>query len=347
MKTTADPNISGTPGNPNFTGSGLIDAYRAVVGTPAPATLNVSDGLETGSLAQDWEVYTSGTGRAQVLNTFTPQTGSFHLVMDGNLSAPANQAFGLPNLEEAILHLNLLGATNVTLSFGKKSIFNGFGIESTQTMPATFAGHGNFDGVAMSVDGVNWKLVQSLTAATNSTYQTFNLNLSTIAANAGITLSADTRIKFQHFDPNTNNAPNAGFAFDNFQVNGTVTAGSISGQTFQDNNGNGTFDGGEPTLNGVTVFLDTNNNGIADDGPGTSVVTSGSGNFNFSGLANGTYHLRENTPAGYLRTSSLADLVVSGAAVVSNIGNFPITFPVAPEPERAMTATTYRSMARA
>jgi hypothetical protein len=108
-----------------------------------------------------------------------------------------------------------------------------------------------------------------------------------------------------------------------------VVTQSISGQVFQDNNGNGVFDGGEPTLNGVTVFLDNDNSGTLNAGD-TQVTTAGSGNFSFPGLANGTYHLREVTPSGFIRNSTLSDPVLSGSSVVSNIGNFPITFPVAP-----------------
>jgi hypothetical protein len=328
MRNSADPNI-GT-GNVNLIGAGLVDAYRATVGNPAPATLNVSDGFESGALGQDWEVYTSIAGRVNVVNGLSPSSGSFQLVEDANLVAPAGNAYNQPNLDEAILHVNLAGATNVSLSFDKKSFFDGVAIESTQTMPATFTGHNNSDGVAISVDGTHWFLVQQLIAATNSSYSTFTINLSNLAATDGITLGADTRIKFQHYDPFSSGAPDVGFGFDNISVSGTViNSGSIAGQLFQDNNGNGVFDSGEPTLNGVTVFLDINNNGVLDGGE-TSVVTSGSGNYNFGSLANGTYHLRQVLPAGYIQSSTPSDPIVSGGAIVSNIGDFPVTFPIAP-----------------
>ena len=90
LKTTADPNIGGTPGNVYQVGAGLIDAYRAVVGTPVPATVNVADGFESGVLGQDWEVYNSGSGRTQVTSTNSPE-GSYQLVMDGSRwQPPAN-----------------------------------------------------------------------------------------------------------------------------------------------------------------------------------------------------------------------------------------------------------------
>ena len=50
--------------------------------------------------------------------------------------------------------------------------------------------------------------------------------------------------------------------------------GAISGTVFQDNNGNGTRDAGEPSLPGVTVYLDANDNGAPD--PGGTVVQASS-----------------------------------------------------------------------
>lgn len=50
--------------------------------------------------------------------------------------------------------------------------------------------------------------------------------------------------------------------------------GAISGAVFQDNNGNGVQDAGEPPLPGVTVFLDANNNGTLDPGATTTAVST-------------------------------------------------------------------------
>lgn len=101
----------------------------------------------------------------------------------------------------------------------------------------------------------------------------------------------------------------------------------ISGQVYTDANGNGTFDVGEATINGVTVFLDNNDNGTLDASE-PFYTSGGSGNFVFTGLANGTYHLRQVQPPGYIRSSTAADVTIAGASVVSNIGNFPTNFPL-------------------
>src|SRR5207237_5736640 len=84
---------------------------------------------------------------------------------------------------------------------------------------------------------------------------------------------------------------------------GNFLAISISGQAFNDVNGNGSKDIGEPGLQGWTVFLDTNNNGTLDFGE-PSTLTDSKGNYIFTGLGLGTYRVREVAPAGWLRTST-------------------------------------------
>ncbi|HEX3356039.1 MAG TPA: S8 family serine peptidase, partial [Tepidisphaeraceae bacterium] len=215
LKATADPNIGGSPGNSNFVGAGLIDAYRAVVGAPVAASVGFNDGFETGFLSQNWQTYTSGSGRSEVLSGNAPSSGSFQLIEDGDLTS--GFVFSVPQLSEAILHVNLASVANAALSFDEKSFANSF--ETTQIMPAMFIGHGNYDGVSMSVDGAHWYLVQQLTASSTTTaYQTFTANLSAIAAANGLTLTSDTQIKFQHFDPDSLTVPDGGFAFDNVRI---------------------------------------------------------------------------------------------------------------------------------
>ena len=71
--------------------------------------------------------------------------------------------------------------------------------------------------------------------------------------------------------------------------------GSITGIKFNDIDGNGTQAAGELGVPGVTVFLDTNNDGILDTTE-TSVTTDANGSFNFPNLPAGTYNVREVVP---------------------------------------------------
>jgi protocatechuate 3,4-dioxygenase beta subunit len=89
----------------------------------------------------------------------------------------------------------------------------------------------------------------------------------------------------------------SGVDFGNFQLI------SISGTKFQDTNGNGVHDAGEPGLPGVTIFLDANNNGILDPGE-ASTTTDANGNYQFTNLGPGAYYVRELVPSGWTRTTA-------------------------------------------
>ncbi len=94
---------------------------------------------------------------------------------------------------------------------------------------------------------------------------------------------------------------------------------SISGTKFQDMNGNGVRNIGDPALPGITVFLDANNNGVLDVGE-TRTVTDVNGNFSFLNLGPGTYRVRESLPAGVAQTTTNpANIVASSGTNVSAI----------------------------
>lgn len=65
----------------------------------------------------------------------------------------------------------------------------------------------------------------------------------------------------------------------------------IAGNVFNDNNGNGLVEPTESGLSGITVLLDNNNNGVADEGEPTT-LTDDTGVYSFSGLAHGDFFIR-------------------------------------------------------
>ncbi|MHB1558117.1 MAG: SdrD B-like domain-containing protein, partial [Isosphaeraceae bacterium] len=74
--------------------------------------------------------------------------------------------------------------------------------------------------------------------------------------------------------------------------------GTLEGNVFNDLNGSGSLDGGEPGLAGWTVnLLDSSGNPI------TSTTTDASGNYVFTGLAAGSYKVSETPAAGYVETA--------------------------------------------
>ncbi|MCA9054376.1 MAG: Ig-like domain-containing protein, partial [Planctomycetaceae bacterium] len=199
----------GAAGYDNVTGAGLINAYDAVFGPAVPAGLNVADGFESAALSAAWETHSTGPGRILVTSANGPRTGTQHLTMDTFAS------FGL-GLNEAILHVDTTGLTNIQLSFAQKE--SG---DEDHAMSSSFVGSENSDGVAFSVDGVTWhRLVSLVGAASTAAWSTFSFNLSSAAASAGVVLGSDVQIKFQQYDnfPFTSD----GFAFDDISVTGTA-----------------------------------------------------------------------------------------------------------------------------
>ncbi len=82
----------------------------------------------------------------------------------------------------------------------------------------------------------------------------------------------------------------------------TAAKGSIVGTVFKDANANAARDTGEPGLGYWTVFLDTNDNGKLDPGE-IATRTNTSGQYTFSNLTPGTYHLAEVLKTGWRQTT--------------------------------------------
>ena len=77
----------------------------------------------------------------------------------------------------------------------------------------------------------------------------------------------------------------------------------LGGVKFNDLNGNGVWDVGEPALPGWTIWLDTNNDGTPDQTTQTDI----SGYFQFTGLAAGQYMVGEVQQTGWTQTAPAGD----------------------------------------
>ena len=106
-------------------------------------------------------------------------------------------------------------------------------------------------------------------------------------------------------DPSTGETPLFNLADSQTDLSrdiGLFANGSISGVKFNDDNGNGVRDLGEQPRQGVTIYLDTNNNGVLDGGE-PETTSDVSGNYAFNDLAPGvTYHVREVLAVGFAQT---------------------------------------------
>ncbi|MDT8299959.1 MAG: choice-of-anchor D domain-containing protein [Sedimentisphaerales bacterium] len=157
--------------------------------------------------AAGWDYYSDNEGRIEVV--------SGRLQMDdtaGNTIYSSN---------EAILHVDLTGKTDVTLTLDHWSL-----ADENDALPDSFAGHFKGDGIALSVDGQNWVKVTDLTISfTNQSFKLDSaLEQAKIAANS--TDVSDVQIKFQQYD--NYSASTDGRQFDNIKIqSSTVVAQAV------------------------------------------------------------------------------------------------------------------------
>jgi hypothetical protein len=105
----------------------------------------------------------------------------------------------------------------------------------------------------------------------------------------------------------------------------------IRGTKWNDLNGDGLRDTGEPGLAGVTVYLDGNNNGVLDTGELSAVTQADdpatananeAGQYRLTGLSAGTYTVREVVPTGSTQafpTGGAHTVVLSAGQIVQGI----------------------------
>ena len=77
--------------------------------------------------------------------------------------------------------------------------------------------------------------------------------------------------------------------------------GEIRGGVWDDADGDGVWDAGEPGLENWTVYLDQNQNDRLDVGE-TSTTTDGTGAYAFTDLSSGTYYIAETAQPGWQQT---------------------------------------------
>jgi hypothetical protein len=102
-------------------------------------------------------------------------------------------------------------------------------------------------------------------------------------------------------------------------LNTTTAGGLVSGTVFNDRNGNGTRDSGEPGLGGVTVVANRVGLGPASTG-GPSTVTDSAGNYTLAVPADGAYLITALAPAGFTQTTAApSPVVLTGGNQVTGV----------------------------
>ncbi|MBI5770411.1 MAG: M36 family metallopeptidase [Verrucomicrobia bacterium] len=184
---------------------------------PVSVALFTED-FESGTLdSSKWTVSGTGTFRTQVTTANAPHGGTRHLTMDSTTDLSSSR-------NEATLTLNLAGEHGVRLVFWAK----GFGEEPSGPPASPFTSGADFDGVAISADGVNWYEVQPLRASASppllDTWSKYVVDLDPLLAARGLTFNSTFKIRFNQYD--NYRIPTDGIAIDDLQVLRIVGAGA-------------------------------------------------------------------------------------------------------------------------
>src|SRR5262249_24084221 len=173
----------------------LVSGFRAVNGAPAPAPIDFTTGFDAlNGLNNAWFNSSRFTGQVQVtttVGTVSPTSSSNQLVL-----SELDDIFGSgagPQADVLLAGISVTNGNDVGISFQSSAIG---GLASGFGMPASFTTIVNADGVAISANGVNWTRVKDLSTLSTS-YSLSQLNLSSIAAAAGIPLTSNFMLRFQ------------------------------------------------------------------------------------------------------------------------------------------------------
>jgi hypothetical protein len=172
------------------------------------ATVPFYEGFESGTLAPYWRSTGTYDYRTEVTSNYYPHNGSYHLIMDNGLDS------GVYSRNELTLFIDLEGCKNVTLSFWMRE----FGDENHGPPSSPFTGGADFDGVAVSEDGITWYEIQGLRSAqgVSGTYSQFIVDLDAATTACGLSYNSLFRIRFNHYDDY--DISSDGFAFDDISI---------------------------------------------------------------------------------------------------------------------------------
>lgn len=182
-----------------------LDNIR-VTGDPIPTAQKVPYAQEfladKPGAAEGWEYYSTGQGRIEVV--------------DGQLRLDDARRDKMYSLNEAILHLDLVGQTGLELSFDHRSSRD----EAHRHSASQFTGHVNADLVAVSLDGIKWVKVTDLNKDFSGKAFALDALLARAEKLSKSTDRSDVQIKFQQYDECPWNATftSDGRAFDNIRV---------------------------------------------------------------------------------------------------------------------------------
>ena len=156
--------------------------------TPGPGAdeLVLLESFESGRPTQGWTYHSDPGGRIVTSDQIAPGEGDYALYFD---RVDINAAV----LNEAIWHIDVSGFTPPI----KFSQFVRLSPATAQSIPETFNGQYNGDGVSFSTDGQSWKKVQGFNGYN---WEDRSVNLTDLATNHGLHLDNNLFLKFQDYE---------------------------------------------------------------------------------------------------------------------------------------------------
>jgi hypothetical protein len=152
-------------------------------GTITPVQPSIYEEDFESPLGGEWSTYSStGYGRNE-RSTYSANSGSYSWRMDVTSS-------GNYNLNELILHVQVSDASYLNLRFHTREYY-----DEQNTLPSSFTGHYNGDGIAVSTNGNNWVRLWQYPSYVSSWTQYGPFDISDL-----ISIDGDVYIKFQQYD---------------------------------------------------------------------------------------------------------------------------------------------------
>jgi len=250
---------------------------------------------ETGISGVTVGLYNSGG--ALVSTTTTAADGSyiFSSVAPGSYTVRETDPAGYSSTTSNIVPVSVPAGGVGVADFGdqQQGTISGVVFNDANGNGVQDPGEGGLGGVTVQlVDPITGAVVATTTTNPNGSY-----TFSGVAPGSYIVRETDPS-GFTSTTPNNVpvNVTPGGAANANF---GDQLPGTVAGVVFNDLNGNGLQDPGEPGIGGVTVGLYNSSGNLV----GTT-TTVGNGAYLFTNVAPGAYTVRETDPAGYTSTTS-------------------------------------------
>ena len=207
--------------------SGVVQQRDVHVRVMDFASMPFVEDFESGTLQSYWMITGTGDFRSQVTTNDGPHGGRFHLTMD-------SQGSGNYARNEVTLGLDLGGYTNVVLNFWAKQ----FGDEPDGPPPSPFIDGADFDGVAISQDGIAWYEVQGLRDLQLTNTERI-VDVDAAIAAHGLKYNSTFRVRFNQYD--NYSIPSDGIAIDDIAITGVPARRLIVSVPKQATEGNGTL----------------------------------------------------------------------------------------------------------